>query len=63
MIDLLLRSTRLLEENVFAYSSKRWVISLHQVPNPRVIIMAEARERKQRKALPTASTNAERKEL
>jgi hypothetical protein len=33
------------------------------VPNPRVIIMAEAKERKHKKALPTASTNADRKEL
>lgn len=38
-------------------------MSPHQVPNPRVIIMAEAKERKQRKALPTASTNADKKEL
>ncbi len=45
------------------YSSNRWVMSPHQVPNPRVIIMAEAKERKQRKALPTASTNADKKEL
>lgn len=45
------------------YSSNRWVMSPHQVPNPRVIIMADAKERKQRKALPTASTNADRKEL
>lgn len=48
---------------VDTYSSKRWVISPHQVPKPRVIIMAEAKERKQRKALPTASTNADKKEL
>ena len=38
-------------------------MSPHQVPKPSVIIKAEAKERKQRKALPTASTNAERKEL
>lgn len=45
------------------YSSNLWVMSPHQVPNPKVMIMAEAKERKHKKALPTASTNADKKEL
>ena len=38
-------------------------MSPHQVPKPRVIIVAAARDKKHRNALPTASTNAERNEL
>ena len=38
-------------------------MSPHQVPNPRVMIRAAVKDRKQRNALPTASTNAERNEL
>lgn len=38
-------------------------MSPHHVPNPRVINMAAINDKKQRKMLPTTSTNAERNEL
>jgi len=49
--------------SAYEHSSNLCVISSHQVPNPRVMINADANDRKHRNALPTASTNAERNEL